>query len=139
MVVRIKLAQGRAPRNMAGKNRQLALAFASLLIPASLIAYVLGFWGLTSDLRMTREFAIGGLFSPWQIWIFLGVALHIASSVLSGYGRGGEFHLPNVLMVRFGVAAHPPDDPDPSPVSPDVSPGVSTSVSPDDRPRAKAS
>ena len=144
MIVRIKLAQGRAPRNMAGKNRQLALAFASLLIPASLMAYVLGFWRLTSDLRMTREFAIGGLFSHWQIWIFLGVTMHVASSGLSRYGRGGEFHLPRVLMVRFGVAAHPPDDPNAAPgvssgVNPGAIPSVSPGASPDDRPHAKAS
>jgi len=136
MIVRIKLSQGRSHRNTAGKNRQLALAFASLLIPASLMAYVLGFWRLTSDLRMTREFAIGGLFSHWQIWIFVGVTMHIASSVLSRYGRGGEFHLPRVLMVRFGVAAHPPDDPG---ASPGVSAGASPGVSPDDRPQAMAS
>jgi hypothetical protein len=132
MIVRIRLGQGRAPRNAQGKNRHLALAFGALLIPASLMAYVLGFWRLTSDIGVTREFAIRGLFSHWQVWIVAAVALHITASVLNRYGRGGEFHWPRVLtnwsgMLRVGVAASPPDDPS----RPGVGPGG--------RPRAKAS
>ena len=69
MIVRVHIPQGQALRKARGKNRQLALACGALLIPASLMAYVLGFWRLSSDIGMTREFAIHGLFSHWQIWI----------------------------------------------------------------------
>jgi len=111
MIVRIKLGRGHAFRRTHGKNRHLALAGGALLIPASLMAYVLGFWRLTSDIGVTREFAIGGLFSHWQVWICLAATLHIAATVLNRYGRGGEFHLPRVLMIHFGAAADPPEDP----------------------------
>jgi len=103
MIVRIQLGQGRGPRKSAGKNRHLALAAGALLIPAALMAYVLGFWRLASDIGVTREFAIGGLFSHWQIWIFMAAVLHIAATVLNRYGRGGQFHLPNALTIHFGA------------------------------------
>jgi len=84
-------------RRIRGKNRQLASAFAALLIPASLMAYVLGFWRLASDIGLTAAFAIPGLFSHWQIWIGIALALSLTSSMLSRYGRGGEFEVPRVL------------------------------------------
>lgn len=101
MIVRINFGQGRAVRNAEGKNRHLALACAALLAPMSLMAYVLGLWRLTSDIGMTREFALGGVFSHWQIWIAAGVTLHIAASVLNRYGRGGELHWPRALSFQF--------------------------------------
>ena len=110
MIVRIKFGRGPSPGNTRGKNRRLAHALGALLIPASLMAYVLGFWRLTSDIGVTREFALGGVFSHWQVWIPAAVALHITASVLNRYGRGGDFHLPRVLLVRFGDAP-PPDGP----------------------------
>lgn len=116
MIVRIQLRQGRPLRRTGGKNRQLALASGALLIPASLMAYVLGFWRLASDLGLTNEFAIRGLFSHWQIWLVAAVALHVAAGVLTRYGRGGEFHLPRALTFRFGAAPEqlsgPPSQPD---------------------------
>jgi hypothetical protein len=127
MIVRIKLGQGRAPRKTQGKNRHLALALGALLIPAALMAYVLGFWRLASDIGVTREFAIGGLFSHWQIWTFMAATLHIAATVLNRYGRGGEFHLPRALKIHFGATASHPGD------------ATGSAVSSQDRPRAKAS
>ena len=58
MVVRIRLRKGPPVTRKRGKNRHLALACGALLIPASLMAYVLGFWRLASDMGMAREFAI---------------------------------------------------------------------------------
>lgn len=101
MIVRINLGQGRVVRKFEGKNRHIALACAALLVPMSLMAYVLGLWSLTSDLGMTREFAIAGILSHWQIWIAAGVTLHVTASVLNRYGRGGELHLPRALTFRF--------------------------------------
>jgi hypothetical protein len=111
MIVRIHLGQGHPLRRASGKNRRLALASGALLIPAALMAYVLGFWRLASDLGVTNEFAIRGLFSHWQIWIVIAVVLHVAAGVLNRYGRGGEFHLPSALTFRFGAAPQQPSDP----------------------------
>ncbi len=109
MIVRIKLRQGRVFKKAPGKNRHLALAGGALLIPASLMAYVLGFWRLASDIGVTGEFGLRGVFSHWQIWIVTAVVLHITASVLTRYGRGGDFHLPSALTFRFGAAPEPPD------------------------------
>ncbi len=111
MIVRIKLRRGRVLRKAPGKNRHLALAGGALLIPASLMAYVLGFWRLASDIGVTGEFALRGVFSHWQVWIVTAVALHITASVLTRYGRGGDFHLPSALTFRFGAAPEEPPDP----------------------------
>src|SRR5580765_6325397 len=113
MIVRIQLRQGHPLRSTGGKNRQLALASGALLIPASLMAYVLGFWRLASDLGVTNEFAIRGLFSHWQIWIVTAVVLHVAAGVFTRYGRGGDFHLPSALTLRFGGAPEPSDPAEP--------------------------
>ena len=118
MIVRIHLRQGHPLRRTRGKNRQLALAAGALLIPASLMAYVLGFWRLASDLGVTGEFGIHGLFSHWQLWIVTAVALHVAAGVLSRYGRGGDFHLPSALTFRFGAAPDQPSDPAEQPEAP---------------------
>jgi hypothetical protein len=112
MIVRIKLRSGRFLRRAPGKNRHLALAGGALLIPASLMAYVLGFWRLASDIGVTGEFALRGVFSHWQIWIVTAVALQITASVLTRYGRGGDFHLPSALTFRFGAAPQPADPAD---------------------------
>ena len=89
----------------------MALAGGALLIPISLMAYVLGFWRLASDIGVTREFAIRGAFSHWQLWIVTAVMLQIAASVLTRYARGGEFHLPRALTFHFGAVAPPPAQP----------------------------
>jgi hypothetical protein len=115
MIVRIHLRQGHPLRRTRGKNRRLALACGALLIPAALMAYVLGFWRLASDIGVTNEFAIRGLFSHWQLWIVTAVVLHVAAGVLNRYGRGGAFHLPSALTFRFGAAPEQPSDPSAQP------------------------
>jgi len=112
MIVRIKFRPGRSFRRAPGKNRHLALAGGALLIPVALMAYVMGFWRLASDIGVTQEFAVRGLFSHWQLWIVAAVSLHVAATVLNRYGRGGDFHLPRALTFRFGPMT-PPQDPDP--------------------------
>lgn len=114
MIVRIRLKRGRLIRRKPGKNRELASAFAALLIPAALMAYVLGFWRLASDMGMAGEFGIEGLFSHWQIWIVLAAALTITSSVLNRYSRGGAMRVPRILQFpQFRRSLRPrPDDPE---------------------------
>jgi hypothetical protein len=77
-----------------GKNRQLALAASSLLIPASLMAFVLAVWRLMADMSYASEFAIGeGIFSHWHVWVFIAVILIVAAVRLNRYGRGGKLLL----------------------------------------------
>ncbi|HVO98527.1 MAG TPA: hypothetical protein VMT15_10700 [Bryobacteraceae bacterium] len=110
MMVRIKLRKGRPIQKKDGKNRQVASAIGVLLIPAALMAYVLGIWRLASDLGMAAEFAFTGLFSHWQVWIALAVALHIASSSLNRYGNGGSLKGPRLLPFRHPVDESPKPD-----------------------------
>ena len=97
MIVRIRLGRGRRLRPARGTNRALALAAAALLVPVTLMAYVLGVWRLASDLGMTGEFALRGMFSHWQVWIAIAVAAHAASSALNRYGQGGALRLPRLF------------------------------------------
>jgi len=101
MIVRIRLGTGRPIQRKLGKNRHLALAFGALLIPASLMAYVLGFWRLASDMGFAAEPGITGIFGHWQVWIATAVLLHAASSMLNRYARRGQFQMPEVLNPRI--------------------------------------
>src|SRR5580658_7393677 len=100
MMVRIKLEKGPAVQQRAGKNRQVASAIGTLLIPVTLMAYILGIWRLASDLGMAGEFPVSGLFAHWQVWIAIAAALHIASSSLNRYGCGGTLKGPRLLHFR---------------------------------------
>ncbi|HEV8415447.1 MAG TPA: hypothetical protein VGQ49_17800 [Bryobacteraceae bacterium] len=102
MIVKIRFPEGRRLQARRGTNRELCSAFGALLVPASLMAYSLGFWRLASDLGLAGQFDITGTFSHWQVWIGLGVILHASSIVLSRYGRGGELELPHVLTASLG-------------------------------------
>ena len=117
MKVRIRLGKGRPVQRRAGKNRGVALAFSSLLIPAALMAYVLAAWRLTSDMGMTAEPGIPGVFSHWQVWIGVAAALHLASACLKRYGGGGMLEMPRFLMVRF-LSPRAPEEPAEVPAKP---------------------
>jgi hypothetical protein len=122
MIVRIRLQKGRPVRRKRGKNRHLALAGAALSIPVSLMAYVLGFWGLASEMGMAGGSGLQGIFSHWQVWIAGAVALNILSSILNRYGRSGEMQAPSVLTPRFLPFRADSDSPADSEVAPDPSP-----------------
>src|SRR5437879_13677454 len=98
MIVRIRLQQGQPIAPQRGKNRHIALACAALLAPAALMAYVLGFWRLASDMSMAGEFVITGTFSHWQVWIAVAVAVHLPPFALNRCGRGADLPLPRILM-----------------------------------------
>lgn len=101
MIVRIRLRKGQPVKRKRGKNRHLALAGGALLIPASLMAYALGAWGLASDMGAAGESGVRGIFSHWQVGIAVGILLNVATSILNRYGRGGELEAPEVLTPRF--------------------------------------
>ncbi len=112
MKLRLRLPTGPPITRKPGKNRHLALAAGALLIPASLMAYVLGFWRLASDMGLAAGFTVAGLLAHWQMWIALAVLLQVTASILNRYGRAGEFQVPRLLNFRI-----PPFRPRPRPAS----------------------
>ena len=110
MTVRIRFRGGRPLQRRSGKNRSVALALGALMGPAALMPYALGLWGLSSDLGLTREFGLTGIFSHWQIWIGMGVVVHIGAVSLNRYGRGGQLEVPKVLTVFPSRLSTPPQE-----------------------------
>jgi hypothetical protein len=102
MLVRIRFPQGRPLQRQRGTNRQLSAALGALLVPASLMAYSLGFWRLASDMGLAGQFGITGVFSHWQLWIGLGVMLHAGALSLNRHGRGGELEIPHLFNTLPG-------------------------------------
>jgi hypothetical protein len=107
MILRIRLPRGRPIERRYGKNRHVALASGALLVPVALMAYVLGLWRLASDMGFAGAFVITGLFSHWQVWMILGVALQLIGHALNRYGQGADFRMPRVLPLRPGSAKNP--------------------------------
>ena len=88
MVVRIRLGEGPRVRQKRRKNQHVALAFAALLTPAAVMAFVLAFWRLTADFKAVGQFPIAdGLFSHWQIWIAGAAILQVGAILLNRYGK----------------------------------------------------
>ncbi len=88
MVIRIRLTSGARVRQKRRKNRHVALAMASLLTPAALMACALAFWRLAADLNATGQFPIpNGLFSHWQVWLTLAASLQVSAALLNRYGK----------------------------------------------------
>jgi hypothetical protein len=88
MVVRIRLSSGTKVRQKRRKNQHVALAMASLLTPAAVMACVLALWRLAADINATGQFPIpDGLFSHWQVWLTLAVSLQFFSTTLNRYGK----------------------------------------------------
>jgi len=67
----------------AAVDPQLGRLLLALLTPASMLALVFGLWRVGTDLEWTGDFPISaGLFSHWQVWIALAVALKFAGSTI---------------------------------------------------------
>ncbi|MEO8096201.1 MAG: hypothetical protein ABI811_00760 [Acidobacteriota bacterium] len=111
MILRIQFPKGGQVRRQPGRNRQVALAASSLLGPISLMAYVLGFWRLASDVGVASDSGLTGILSHWQTWIGLGVGMHITSRMLARYGNGAEFTLPMLHVLRTRTARRGPSGP----------------------------
>lgn len=91
MVVRIRFGRGPKIVRKRRKNQRIALAFAALLTPASVMASVLGIWRIAADLNWTGDFAItSGFFSHWQVWIASAVLLEVLARILNRYGRSDD-------------------------------------------------
>jgi hypothetical protein len=64
----------------------VALITAVLLTPSALLAFTMGLWIITSDLKWTREFFLPhGLFSHWQVWICTAGVLLLVARLLDRY------------------------------------------------------
>lgn len=88
MVVRIRLSLGPTIAQKQRKNRHVALAMASLLMPITVLAYVLAFWRLTADFKATNQFPItDGIFSHWQVWMAAAAVLQLIVLFLNRYGN----------------------------------------------------
>jgi hypothetical protein len=91
MVVRIRFGKGAKVERKRRKNQRVAMAFASLLTPAAVMAAALGIWGLAEGPQWTSHFAIrSGLFSHWQVWFGFAALLQTGSHLLNRYGRAGS-------------------------------------------------
>lgn len=88
MIVRVRL-------RLAVGRRRLALLAGSLLTPMSVMAGGLAMWRLGSDMKWAGEFAISrGVFSHWQVWLVMALALELCAYGLNRYGRGDHEAMP---------------------------------------------
>jgi len=88
MVVRIRFGHGPTVQQRQRKNKHVALALASLLTPAVVMAGVLAAWRLTADLKATSQFPISsGFFSHWQVWLGSASILQLVVIGLNRYGN----------------------------------------------------
>lgn len=83
MTLRLRFPQGRLVKRHRESHRELAQATASLLTPASVMAYVLACWRLAADVGMVGDSGVQGLFSHWQLWVVLGIGLQVTSRSLA--------------------------------------------------------
>jgi hypothetical protein len=99
MLVRIQLRSEARVRQKRRKNQHVALALASLLTPAAVMACVLTLWRLAADLNVTGRFPIGdGLFSHWQVWLTVAATLQSSAVLLNRYGTA-EAALPDAVAT----------------------------------------
>ena len=92
MKVRLQFTNGPRISRAKGKNKNLALAAATLLAPATLLAFVLAFWRMSADIGVTSAFPITeGLLSHWQVWLAIALVAQFVVILLNRYGRVGSF------------------------------------------------
>lgn len=109
MILRVRLPSGKPVERRVGKNRHVALALGAMFTPLALMAYVLGLWRLAADMGFAGEFGINGLFSHWQIWMIVGVALQATGAALNRYGRGVQVRVPRVMPSYSRSAKEAPE------------------------------
>jgi len=101
MRVRIRFSRGTQVLQQGRKNQHVALALASLLTPAAVMACALAFWRLSADFKVTNQFPITvGLFSHWQVWVSVAAVLQLFAVVLNRYGNPQSVIRNSVEEVR---------------------------------------
>ena len=87
MVVRISWSK--PGLSSARPFKSTALATASLLAPAAVIAFTVTLWAIGAELHITAKFFVAaGLLSHWQVWFFGAAALSFCAWKLNRYARG---------------------------------------------------
>lgn len=70
-------------RAVKANTHDVAPLFRYLLTPVALTAYVLAGWRLGADMNWTGEFFVSrGLFSHWQVWLALAIAMQVTAAQL---------------------------------------------------------
>ena len=87
--------QGFVEQAVAQITLRLGRQFASLLVvfltPASMLALVFALWRVSADLGWTESFVISsGLFSHWQVWMALAIALKLTASTLQSPAQNAK-------------------------------------------------
>ncbi|MEI9814210.1 MAG: hypothetical protein WDO18_16885 [Acidobacteriota bacterium] len=83
MTLRLRFPQGKLVRRHRSQGRELVMVASSLLTPTCVMAYVLAFWRLAADIGLAGDSGLRGVFSHWQLWIVLAVALQATSRILA--------------------------------------------------------
>ena len=101
MVVRIRW-NSRTEEGEAARLQNVALAMASLLTPAALVAFTMALWSIAADLRWTGDFFIStGLLSHWEIWLAIAGVLLFSARLLDRYGRSAQNYAPDESKAVF--------------------------------------
>ncbi len=102
MRVRIRLQYGpRVPRER-DVSRRAALAAASLLSPASVMAAVAAGWALAAAKGWSERFFVsGGPLADWRLWLAVAVLLRAAGVMLDRFGR--SWHPPKPPILDLGA------------------------------------
>lgn len=116
MRVRIRLQYGpRVPRQR-DLNRSAALAAATLLRPASVMAAVVAGWALAAEKGWSERFFVsGGMLADWWLWLAFALLLRAAAILLERFGRSWRPPKPPILdlgaedPIRRDLG--PPDEP----------------------------
>ncbi len=91
MVVRIRWDNGSA--HGSPTIRQFAMAVASLLTPAALLAFTITVWSLGAGQHWAAAFFItSGPFAHWQTWLLASVALFVLVVLLNRYAASREHY-----------------------------------------------
>ncbi len=92
MLVRVYWHRRRA--GGVARFQNLALATAALLTPSALVAFTIFFWSVAAEFHWTSNFFVStGLFSHWQMWLFIAGAFLGLARLLNRYAEGRK-HLP---------------------------------------------
>lgn len=85
MLVRIRVGRPQVP--YTPNATEVALAFASLLVPSALLAFTLALWNIAADLKWAGRFPISsGVLSHCQVWFCMAALLLAFARLLDRYG-----------------------------------------------------
>ena len=80
-----------AVRKLAVEPRRFAPALSLLLAPFTFTGYVLAAWRLAADLEWAGAFFVSqGLFSRWQVWLAIAIAMQLAARELKRIGNADD-------------------------------------------------